>query len=270
VGVEKEALRFLVPEVLLPLMKGDCPDGQGLEVCFDALPPGLLRRQEEDRDPRPDDCTTALEKGLYRLLRVRALSDYRKDYQRQCFEVDVCLDEPSRMCETYRSHLRRYAVEHEVARYLPDAVGKDWAATAVACGERLVEYVYATVAKRRRRAVGQVLQAARDAARQPSAGEREARFRQQVLAYLEESEFTRPVAGLAQAVRPEEWFGLLGRLEGMDGVIKLLGACRRRLEEATDPAPGCEVGGSRGAAAARGGISDRESRGAVGGGAGEG
>ncbi|HYT90185.1 MAG TPA: hypothetical protein VEL76_15865, partial [Gemmataceae bacterium] len=83
--------------------------------------------------------------------------------------------------------------------------------------------------KRRRRAMGQMLQVARDAARRN--GDGPAFFRRQLLAYLEESEFTKPVGELAQRLEPTEWFRVLGRVEGVDGITKLLGACRRRLED---------------------------------------
>src|SRR4051812_34977323 len=61
------------------------------------------------------------------------------------------------------------------------------------------------------------------------AGDR--KFREQLLAYPEESEFTKPVAALARRIEAAEWFEVLGRVQGVDGITKLLGACRRQLEE---------------------------------------
>jgi hypothetical protein len=92
-----------------------------------------------------------------------------------------------------------------------------------------VKYIYETIEKRRRRALGQMLQVVRDAVRLAAQGPDS--FRRQLLAYLEESEFTRPVAALARRIDPDEWFAVLARVEGLDGVTKLLGACRRRLED---------------------------------------
>jgi hypothetical protein len=92
-----------------------------------------------------------------------------------------------------------------------------------------VKYIYESIEKRRRRAMGQMLQVARDAVRLAADGPES--FRRQLLAYLEESEFTEPVGALAQRSEPEEWFAVLARVEGIDGITKLLGACRRRLED---------------------------------------
>jgi RecQ family ATP-dependent DNA helicase len=233
VDAEKAILRSVVYDLLAPLLRA-CPDGAGLEVCFDALKPALLLR-ERDPDPNLDERTLALEKALHRLLQVGALADYGKDYQRRCFEIDIAHPgDVAAVYESYRAYLRCCVLEYEIPRYLSRQEVGNWADAAVACGEKLVEYIYATVAKRRRRALGQMLQAARDAARLPLPEHRQSAFRQQLLAYLEVSEFTEPVKSLVGSLKPDAWFGLLDRVEGMDGVVKLLGACRRRLEEVPD------------------------------------
>jgi hypothetical protein len=56
-------------------------------------------------------------------------------------------------------------------------------------------------------------------------------FRKQLLSYLEESSFTKPVGELATRINPQEWFDVLASAEGADDIPKLLGACRRTLEE---------------------------------------
>jgi hypothetical protein len=175
--------------------------------------------------------TTALEKATYRLLLVGAVSDYTKEYGKRRFEVEVRTVLPEKIYSDLEAYLRRYATAYEVAHFLPAPGATDWSDAATIAGSALIDYIYATVEKRRRRAIGQMLQTARDAARAGPAGSRDARFREQLLAYLEESEFTKPVAELATRIRPQEWFELLGQVQGIDGVIKLLGACRRRLEE---------------------------------------
>lgn len=71
-----------------------------------------------------------------------------------------------------------------------------------------------------------MLQAARDAVHLGVQ-----KFREQLVTYMAESEFTQPVQELTKRVFPKEWFDVLGKAEGVDGLVKLFGACRRQLEE---------------------------------------
>jgi hypothetical protein len=71
-----------------------------------------------------------------------------------------------------------------------------------------------------------MLQVARDAAQDGSE-----RFREQLLSDLEESEFTKPVIALSSRTNPDEWFELLSEVTANEGITKMLGACRRQLEE---------------------------------------
>ena len=74
-----------------------------------------------------------------------------------------------------------------------------------------------------------MLQTARDAAENgPDV------FRQQLLDYLEESEYTAPVVEFSKRDNPDLWFEVLSRVNGLDGISKLLGACRRQLEESPE------------------------------------
>ncbi len=125
--------------------------------------------------------------------------------------------------------MRRYATEYELRHFLPTQRSRYWTQAALDCSESLVKYIYATVERRRRRAMGQMLQVARDAAQRGAEGPD--LFRQQLLAYLEESEFTQPVAELTRRHDPADWFRVLSWIQGVDGITKLLGACRRQLED---------------------------------------
>ena len=51
---------------------------------------------------------------------------------------------------------------------------------------------------------------------------------------MEESEFTEPVRILAGKLDISEWFSLLDKIKGTDDITKLLGACRRQLQENPD------------------------------------
>jgi RecQ family ATP-dependent DNA helicase len=227
---EKAIVRHVVASILCPRLSGYQGDLQQVEVAFGALPDSLFKPERNGR-VKGETKIAALEKAIYRLLLVGAVSDYTKDYGKRRFEVEVRTVVPEMIYSELEAYLRRYATEFEVAHFLPARGATDWSDAATSAASALIEYIYATVEKRRRRAIGQMLQTARDAAQASSSPARNARFREQLLAYLEESEFSKPVETLAGRVHPQEWFDVLGQVQGMDGVTKLLGACRRRLEE---------------------------------------
>ncbi len=226
--VDQEVLTYVVNGILVPQLPAHLGDQVSFEVPFLALPDALFPSQGNRRIPA-DTRTGTLEKALYRLLLVGALGDYEKDYSRRLFIVHLRAQETSLLYRELECYLRRYATEFEVRQFLPPNQSPDWAPAVLDCSAALVQYIYANIERRRRRAMGQMLQVARDAARQGATGP--AFFRQQLLAYLEESEFTRPVGELAQRLEPADWFGVLEQVEGLDGITKLLGACRRRLED---------------------------------------
>jgi RecQ family ATP-dependent DNA helicase len=229
-AAEKSFLTYVVTRILAPRLTSHRGDGSPLEIRFSALPDPLFETDGNNR-PGSETKTQALEKALYRLVLVGALDDYMKDYGKSRFVVDLCARDPHQIYTELESYLRRYATQYEVQRFLPKGRCADWCGAASDCGAAVVDYIYQTIEKRRRRAIGQMLLVARDAAREESASSGNQRFREQLLAYLEESEFTKPVASLATNIAPDEWFQILDQVQGVDGTTKLLGACRRQLEE---------------------------------------
>ena len=123
-----------------------------------------------------------------------------------------------------REYLARYITEGELIEYVPEISNSDYKEAVKICAHKIVDFVYDYIERRRRRAMWEMLQAARDAKK----------FREQLIAYMEESEFTQPVKKIAQRkgrVNPSEWFGILDKARGVEGMVKLFGACRRQLEE---------------------------------------
>jgi RecQ family ATP-dependent DNA helicase len=225
---DQDVLAHVVNRILVPQLPAHRGDLAFVEVPFLALPDDLFS-VEGNGQTSGETKTTALEKALYRLLLVGALRDYAKDYSRKRFLLDLPGQESHRLYAELERYLKRYATEYEVRQFLPAGRSPDWGQAALACSTALVRYIYETIEKRRRRALAQMLQVARDAVRLATDGPDS--FRRQLLAYLEESEFTQPVEALARRIEPADWFAVLKRVAGMDGIVKLLGACRRRLED---------------------------------------
>jgi ATP-dependent DNA helicase RecQ len=198
----------------LPNREGDRVQ---VEIPFDSLPDNLVGG-EGDLSNRKQQ---ALEKAIYRLLVVGAVEDYEKDYTRRRFIVHLIRHPIQILYERFREYLSRYATEGEMRHYLPMEFPQDYDEAVRLYTHKIVGFVYDHIERRRRRAMWEMLQAARDPER----------FREQLMAYMEESEFTQPVRELTGRIVPSEWFDLIDKAEGVDGIVKLLGACRRQLEE---------------------------------------
>ena len=224
--VEQRLLTYVVTDVLAPAV-ARAPEGERLvvDVPYAALPVELFRSASAGRLSY-ESRVTALEKTLYRLLMVGGISDYLNEFGSRHFLAVVDPVTPQQIVASLARYLRRYATEHEERFYVPAEVATTYEGAVLACGAALIRFLYATVEKRRRRAIGQMLQSARDAVTLGPAA-----FRAHLIAYLEESEFTTRVAELVATADPRRWLAALESVDGLDSLTRLLGACRRGLEE---------------------------------------
>lgn len=201
----------------LPAASGD---RMRIEVDFTALPPGL---------DEVYDSQGMVEKAIYRLMVCGAVEDYEKDYRANQFIVIAERLPVVTLRQRFLDYLCRYVTEGEAQRYLPTPASNDYNALVLAYADRVIDFVYDRIESRRRRALYEMLQAARDAIR---LGKEQ--FREQLNSYLAESKYTEPVQALSKRVEPNEWFALIDSIGGVDDLIKLLGACRRQLEESPE------------------------------------
>jgi len=224
--VEQRLLAYVVTDVLAPaIARATQGERVIVDIPYAALPVELLRSGSAG-GVSYESRVTALEKILYRLLMVGGISDYLNEFGSRHFLAVVDPVTPRQIVASLVRYLRRYATEREERFYVPAEEAGTYEGAVIACGTALIRFLYATVEKRRRRAIGQMLQSARDAvALGPAA------FREHLIAYLEESEFTTRVAELVATAEPGRWLLALGPVDGLDSLTKLFGACRRGLEE---------------------------------------
>lgn len=119
----------------------------------------------------------------------------------------------------------KYISQGEIQTLLSIEMKEDIKQAAIQTGEILIDFIYDKIVKRRRRAAGQMLQVARLGVSSPES------FRSSLLEYMQESEFTKSIVEVSLSDDPEQWFNLLSTAEGIDGIGRLFGACRRQLEE---------------------------------------
>ncbi len=206
----------------LPTYEGDRIQ---IELSFTFLPDHFFNNKGK-KGGLSEEKQQALEKAIYRLRVIGAIEDYLKDYSRRKFIISIFRYSPTELERRFKEYLRRYTTEGEMKKYTPRIVPKNYNDAVKLFVHQVVEFVYDKIEQRRRRAMWEMLQAARDAVILGMD-----KFREQMISYLEESEFTKPVIELTKTVSPQSWFKLLNKAEGVDGLIKLFGACRRQIEE---------------------------------------
>jgi len=226
--LEKRALNHVLTHLISPNMPKSDTDVLDVTIPFTVLPDSLCTA-EISKKVNAEEKQTALEKSIYRLFLIGAIEDYMKDYSNKRFEVTLKKRSPSDIKNKLHTYLARYNTEKQIQLFIPKGQSETYEDATRACGYALIDFVYETIAKRRRRVIGQMLQTARDAAENgPDV------FRQQLLDYLEESEYTAPVVEFSKRDDPDLWFEVLSKVNGLDGLSKLLGACRRQLEESPE------------------------------------
>ena len=178
-------------------------------------------RFDQDRD-REDK-----EKRIYRLAMLGLVEDYTVEWRRRQFRVTL----RHAGAEGVRAKLRNYLTKYKFPDYVdglldPLAAGSVGTVVESAIGV-LVDFIYDEVVAKRKEAIRTMAQLCRDYRDSDS-------FRSEILAYLQESEFSTLLNGwrgrsLEQIGLPAVR-GVLDRLDAPDALRKLIGTTRRVLE----------------------------------------
>ena len=165
-----------------------------LEVVS-VLHPGLERQQvhlpfERGREKR--------ERALYRLVILGVVEDYRVQFARGRFNVTVGAVNPATVVQELKGFVRR-SQPGQLAEIEEQIDEPDDLMTAIEmCGRRLIEFVYRTVEKSRRRSLREMWLAAHDAARSRDPDEE---LRRRILDYLTEGDASRVLLSLSEKPR---------------------------------------------------------------------
>ena len=228
--VEKDILKEVVLTFIVPNI-----DKNEIIIPFNALSNEVKSCKEVYEANKPinvdksldESKVNALEKTLYRLMIVGVIEDYLKDYTRKEFSIIPGSMDPKRISEALREYLSKYILPSETGKYLPIQICDENNLAAFVYGSILIEFIYDKIEKRRRESMGQILKISRDGVRDGVDS-----FREQILAFLERSDFSELVEKLSDD--STGWFNVLDKVENDDDVTKLLGACRRKLSENPD------------------------------------
>jgi superfamily II DNA helicase RecQ len=158
---EKEIVNRIVQEILLPEMISQSGKSKDFEVPF-----SLLRKNDTDDENistknKDNDRIKDSEKALFRLKMIGAIKDYMKDSSNNVFIVTPNVVESNFIFKKLGDYLRRYLPEAMVKHYLPVQPSDSYDGAVIQCSEKLIEYVYENVERRRRRSIAEMLDSAR-------------------------------------------------------------------------------------------------------------
>ena len=206
---EKASVMALWERHLLPEMN-DLPTGglSGLSVPF-------------------GDSSQDREKSIYRLAMLGVVADYTVDWRSRSFQVMVA----NASADTILDNLRAYLSKYRFADHVDELLAPLAAATPDAVVSRavgiLVDFVYDEVVAKRKQAIRTMAELCRDF--QDSAS-----FRSDVLAYLQDSEFTQELNGWRsrslEQVGLETVHNVLEQVDAPDQLRRLVGTTRRMLD----------------------------------------
>ena len=171
----------------------------------------------------------ATERAIFRLVLLGVVEDYAVDWRLRSFHVRVRVASPETIQAALADYLRQYKFEAYARQLTDDLPLSDAEETLEIALGRLLDFVYDEVVAKRKQALATMAELCRSFASDET-------FREAVLAYLQDSEFT-PVL--------KEWIyrsfdevGVGAILEVLDGVTtldeakRLVGTTRRMLDEA--------------------------------------
>jgi ATP-dependent DNA helicase RecQ len=163
------------------------------------------------------------EKALYRLSIIGLVSDYTLDYHNKQFSVEVT----KRSDEFLKSSLLEYFGRYKHPEYLKIAVKEIESSKGNTILEKclrvFIKFVYSEIENKRRQAIVNMAEVADTYSDSES-------FRDELLNYLEKSQFTPLLIEIAKKIAPMDWVNIALEVVDIDSANKLLGGCRRALE----------------------------------------
>ncbi len=195
-----------------------------LEISFTR--PTRFDDEEEQSTGR-----VALEKAIFRMVILGILEDYTVDWNTSAFQLRIRNASPLEIKQALRAYLARYKLPATADQMVQSIPENDQEEALRAALRVLIDFVYDEIAAKRKQALRTMAELCRN-----FRSDRD--FREAILAYLQESEFSaelRTWLGRGfDEIGLEKIRDLLGKLSSLDEIKRLVGTTRRMLDE--DPA----------------------------------
>jgi len=170
----------------------------------------------------------ALEKSIFRMVILRIVEDYTIDWNQSIFQLRVRNAAPIEIKQSLRNYLGRYKLPATADQMVQPIPEDDQEKALEAALEVLIDFVYGEIAAKRKQALRTMAELCRN-----FRSDRD--FREAILAYLQESEFSaelRTWIGRGfDEIGLEKIRDLLGKLSSLDEIKRLVGTTRRMLDE---------------------------------------
>jgi ATP-dependent DNA helicase RecQ len=212
--IEKENIYDIWQSELLPKITG--------------LPQGSTNTAQInfDGDERSDK-----EKSIFRLVQLGIISDYDVDWQHRCFNLRVTSITPKDIQLNLKNFLERYKFA-EFAEIISEDLDTDDLESAIEDSiSRMVDFVYDELVSKRKRAMLTMA----DICNNFQSNEQ---FKESILNYLQESEFTEELRGWVNTpfddIGMESIEDIINGIEDHEESRRLVGTVRRMLDEDPD------------------------------------
>ena len=171
------------------------------------------------------------ERAIYRLVLLGVIADYTIDWNRRFFEIEVTSPTPQAVLDSLRDYLRQY----KFASYVRDrmeGLSTDEVHLAIdGALDVLVDFVYEEIVAKRKQALRTMGELCRTF-------KSDSDFRSQILAYLQESEFSASlrewIGRSIDDIGIEQAASIIHKVEDLEQRSRLIGTTRRMLDEAPD------------------------------------
>ncbi|MBU4502994.1 MAG: RecQ family ATP-dependent DNA helicase, partial [Nanoarchaeota archaeon] len=171
------------------------------------------------------DFKNDTEKAIYRLTSIGVVKDYTVDYNANNYKVTII----KKKDEEYLKHLIDYVLRYRNPEYknkVKDGVDSLPGTTIQKCIKFLIHFVYDEIEKKRRRAIQEMADAARNFSD-------DKQFRGRVVNYFD-SKYAEKLEHIARTINSEDWWTLLKEVTDYDDIQHLVGGCSRTLESYPD------------------------------------
>jgi ATP-dependent DNA helicase RecQ len=217
-GIQNElaAVRAILNEI------GEVGDRRSVEL------PMLERGDGDKSDPRAEQ-----ERALHRLVVLGVVRDYLVEWGARKFPLELANIDSHGVVERLVEYVRRNQPGRAdaIRALATPAASKPLNDAILDCARLLIEFVYETVERSRRRSLREMWLAARETQHDPNGA-----FRERILAYLSQGAIAPTLERLIDQTQfsYREWMDELVQIEGVDDARELRGDSARLLPSAPD------------------------------------
>jgi superfamily II DNA helicase RecQ len=208
---------------LLSFAPGGISDRRHFAVPISVLSGRLF--QKEGQYYCSSSCRQKLlEKALYGLLLLGAIESYER--REDSFEVCIATCQASNIYNNYRNYINRFETEYSGQAYLPQVEASSLKKAVLQCGCKLIDYSYIKIKTKREddlARMDRLTQAGRSSPKELQESLHDLMLLQETGRRLDH-------------IPQETLWQVLEGIEGLDGLLELLLACRAKLKLQPDDA----------------------------------